>query len=135
MFRWGAAFNPAWAFANGAKSVTYMGVEMTRRHCASTRSALLTGYINPTKFLSSSAAASGATSAISAMASQVAAASAVSMSVGDALEMSYLSSVIASAASTPFAAMSFFAPSGRCCGTIPLHRLAGCCEEFDWALE
>ena len=53
MFRFNAHSFPHASFANGAKSVYYMGQQYSRRHFASTRSPLLAGFVNPLVFTSS----------------------------------------------------------------------------------
>jgi hypothetical protein len=53
MFRFGARATPAAAFAQGARSVLYMGAWCTRRHFARMRSPLVFGHLDPRMFLSS----------------------------------------------------------------------------------
>ena len=130
LFRRGGFFNPTTAFANGAKSVTYCGVQMSRRHCATSRNSLLRGFVDPKTFLSSTAGASGATSIISAIASQVAATRSISMSSTVAAEdVALMTAVVEQILASPFSLLSCYIPSGCGSGTVPLTRLT-MCEEF-----
>ena len=122
-------FNPTTAFANGAKSVNYFGIEMSRRHCATSRSSMIRGFVDPKKFLSSTTGAGGATCIISALASQVAATRSISMSAVQDHDLALLQSVVEQALASPFSLLSCYVPSGCSCGTVPLTRLM-ICEEF-----
>ena len=129
--RAGGFFNPSTAFKNGAKSVNFMGVEMTRRHCASTRSSLVRGFVDPKSFLSASASAGGAVTVVSALASQMGVAQrAISLSAIEDLDVALLNTIVEQNVSTPFSLLSFYVPSGCSCGTVPMTRLWTMMEEF-----
>ena len=130
--RAGAFCNPTHAFQNGAKSVSYMGVEMTRRHCASTRSSMLRGFVDPKRFLSASTSAGAAVTVVSSLASQASAMRAISMSAVEDLDVTLLNAIVEQHVSTPFSLLSFYVPSGNSCGTVPLTRLT-MLEEFSLA--
>ena len=127
--RTGAFFNPTHAFQNGAKSVSYMGVEFTRRHCASTRSSMVRGFVDPKSFLSANASVGAAVTVVSSLASQATAMRAVSMSAVEDLDVTLLNAIVEQHVSTPFSLLSFYVPSGCSCGTVPLTRLM-MLEEF-----
>jgi hypothetical protein len=122
--------NPTVAFSQyGAKSFNYMGIEMTRRHCATARNSLLRGFVDPMSFLSSTASASGATAVICALANQVAATRAISMSAIEDIDLSLMTAIVEQHLATPFSLLSFYVPSGCSCGTVPFSRLT-MLEEF-----
>jgi hypothetical protein len=122
------AFAPTAAFVLGARSASFLGTEISRRHCARARSSLLRGFIDPKAFLSSSAGACGLTTVISALAAQVAATRAMSMSASEVLDMAMLADILEVHATTVASVLGVYVPSGRC-GLMPVNPLF-CLEEI-----